>query len=429
MRHRRQSGMPIIRDRSTGASSLSFASRSGVGVVTNGFSSIIGLAIAVFIAHSSGVSGLGEYGLTFAVFGLSLGVSGAVGAMSVLSLLPDDVLIRRFGGRVSLVGILSAAAALTIGIFAHSAYLIVLGLCLHGMLLHDYARKVKTALGKGLTALAIEGLLLVMVLAVALVVVHWRLPPVSVFAAWCVGSLISGYAQAILHSIRLAPDWKTGAGDSRSAVIFGLENVSGAGTGHLLIAAISSLFSLNVVGALRGAGTVLGPANLISATVQPLLLSPLARARENPRMAELKRVAFLGSTVTMVVAMVALPLLLIPREAGYFVLGEVWDDARSVLAMLCLECVATAASVVAMAGHRVYGEASRLMVLSLALIPFRIIASLGGGYVGGAQGIATGMAAVAILSALLYWFSYATLIGGQKAPLTQDVLEESESSS
>ncbi len=410
MRHRTFGGIGIIDTRSTASRWSHLLSRPGIGVITNGFSSIIGLAIAVFISHTSGVAGLGEYGLTFAVFGVSLGLSGAVGAMSVLSLLPDDELIRRFGGRVSLVGIICGVLTLIVGLVGQSGYLVILGLCLPGMLLHDYARKIKTAIGHGMTSLAIEGFLSVAVIGVAFLVAVWELPPISVFATWCVGSLISGYCQALKDSIRLSPKWNTGADDSRSALIFGLENLSGAGTGHLLIAAISSLFSLTVVGALRGAATVLGPANLVSGTVQPLVLSPLARARTIAKKSEFRRVALLGLTVTIIVAIVAFPLLLLPDEVGRLLLGIVWGDAKPVLTMLCIECVATAASVVAMAGHRVYGKATRLMVLSLVLIPLRICASLVGGFLGGASGIAAGMAAVAILSAASYWGSYVGLI-------------------
>lgn len=385
-------------------------SRTGIGVLTNGLTSIISLVIAIYISHSSGIEGLGEYGLTFAVYGLTLGVAGAVGAMSVLSLSPDAEMIRSFGSRVSLVGLVGAGVTLTAAAVGQSLYLVVLGVCLHGMLLHDFEKKIKTAIGKGLHALLAEGIIFFLVLATAAVVILAELPTIYVFASWCGASLVSGYGQALRDSLKIMPGWKTNASESRSALMFGLENLSGAGAGHLLIALVSVLFGMQTVGALRGAATILGPANLVSTTVQSLVLPALARARKGTIKTEIRSITFIGVTVPAVVGGLAFPLLLLSDELGTLLLSTAWRNVELVLLALALECTATAVSVIAIAGHRVYGQAGRLMSLSMLLIPLRVAATLLGGFIDGPQGVAAGMASIAVIGAAGYWISYVQLV-------------------
>lgn len=384
-----------------------------LSIATNGLSSCIGLLIAVSIAHSYGLVGLGEYALTFALYSVALGVAGAVGAISVLSLLPDDDMLRIFSQRVSAVGITCSVPVFITGLVLDFSYFVALGVALHGMLLHDYSKKVKTSIRRGAPSMVIELCILMLVAVVALWGTNMGLPGEAVFWAWCAATMVSGYSQSLSGRLQLRPRWTTGFDSPRSAAVFGGENLAGAGAGHLLVASLSALHGLPLVGALRGAGTVLGPANLITTSAQSLIIPLLARARKNSTRGELRNVLWVSSAVTAGVGVMAFPLLAMPDELGVVVLGSVWSEAQSVLLALCVECVATAASVVAISGHRVYGRARVLMGTSVALIPVRIICSLGGAFLAGAQGAALGMALSACIGAALYWFSYLRLINSR----------------
>lgn len=381
-----------------------------LGMLTNSFSSIIGLIIGISVAHTSGTVGLGEYGLTLAFYGLALGVSGAVGASSALAILPSDELIRKFSSRVSLVGLVGGALVTLTGVILGSGFLMVLGPCLHGMLVYDYARKVKAAIRKGSSAALVELLVMSVVLASVVLSFSADLPPEFVFAAWCAASMTAGYGQAYRGRLQLRPAWATGADDSRQSAVFGLENFAGAGTGHILVAVLSSLHGLSLIGALRGAATVLGPANLVTTTAQSLVIPVLARTRQLPVAQQKGRSAALAVSLTALVALLAVPIALLPREVGNLILGSAWDDARLVLPILVLECLATSASIVAIAGHRVHGSGSRLLWTSSANIPVRLGCALVGAFLAGAPGAAVGMAISATVGSIAYWVSYLGII-------------------
>lgn len=381
-----------------------------LGMLTNSFSSIIGLIIGISVAHTSGTVGLGEYGLTLAFYGLALGVAGAVGASSVLAILPSDELIRRFSSRVSLVGLVGGALVTSAGVILGSGFLMVLGPCLHGMLVYDYARKVKAAIRRGASAALVELLVMSVVLASVVLSFLADLPSEFVFAAWCAASMIAGYGQAYRGRLQLRPRWATGADDSRQSAIFGLENLAGAGTGHVLVAALSSFHGLSLIGALRGAATVLGPANLVTTTAQSLVIPVLARTRQLPVAQQKGRSAALAVSLTALVALLAVPIAFLPQEVGKLLLGSAWDDARPVLHIMMWECLAASASIVAIAGHRVHGLGSRLLWTSLAFIPVRLAATLFGAFFAGAPGAAAGMALSATIGSIAYWVSYVGII-------------------
>lgn len=103
---------------------------------------------------------------------------------------------------------------------------------------------------------------------------------------------------------------------------------------------VAPVFGIQAVGSLRGAGTLFGPINSLISLLDFSVLGYLAR-RDRA-----KDVRFLFSLAGIACALSAvwgIALLLLPYNWGYFLLGETWEGARSLLPVVALEYIVLAA--------------------------------------------------------------------------------------
>ncbi|WP_214443661.1 MATE family efflux transporter, partial [Mycobacterium tuberculosis] len=104
-----------------------------------------------------------------------------------------------------------------------------------------------------------------------------------------------------------------------------------------------------ILGAVRGAGTLLGPLNLIATTVRSLLLPFLSRRNDVPgrQISAALRVAALQVAV-LVPFLVALQFL--PDTWGEQLLGDTWQLASQALLPLSIEAIFALIGAVANSG-------------------------------------------------------------------------------
>ena len=201
------------------------------------------------------------------------------------------------------------------------------------------------------------------------------------------------------------PVWKKNRSESSAAVVFSADYLVGAGGAQLTTGLLGALADTAILGAVRGAGTLLGPVNLISTTARSLLLPFLSRAGQENNGQFRSAVA-----ATVVQASVLMPLLLllqfIPPWLGEQLLGETWKIAALAILPMSIDALFNLIMSPAIAGHRVAFAGTRTLILRLAIGVPRPLIVLFAAHLWGIVGAAWAMALIASVSSVAWWISY-----------------------
>ena len=389
------------------------ARRAEKALLTNGISSLGNLALSIAIAREGSVSEFGAYSIAFSMYLL---VTGAVRASVTEAILAEEQspeLLQRAARRVSCMGAILSAAIVTIGVVFGFNYLIVIGVALHGLTIYDFIKVVNIAAGSPSRTLAQELIWTAASAAAVSLALLGVLSPLLVFLAWSVIGALIGYVHLHLIGCSVLPGWDTSRTDSRASMSFGLEFLAGAGIAQLTIAVLGGAAGTAVVGALRGAGTVLAPLSLIVGTARPLLIPHLGRGRDAGVSEQLIGTLKAALVMISIVAPLAILVTLIPDVVGQALLGESWRFAEPVLPAVACEFVLAAAVAPAFAGHRVHVAGRRALIIRAVLAPVHIGAIVGAGVSYGAIGAALAMVAMAVLQVGTWWTSYIMLVRTQ----------------
>ncbi|QHK20133.1 hypothetical protein GU243_10750 [Pseudarthrobacter psychrotolerans] len=222
------------------------------------------------------------FSVAFAAYLLIQLIVRDAGANTISATLPSARRIRQTAGRISLMGIVLAVPVLLVGLTLNYPYLVVLGLTVHGICLYDYSKTLSLSLGDGKMAIVQDSILFaVFVLAAALAFLG-RLNPVGLMVVWAGCGAVLGYLVSFIQVFKLAPTWSGSQAESRASLGFGLQSLAGAGSVHILTFLLAGIGGPLLVGSMRGASTIIGPANLITSTLQPLLITSFARTAPGP---------------------------------------------------------------------------------------------------------------------------------------------------
>lgn len=173
-------------------------------------------------------------------------------------------------------------------------------------------------------------------------------------AAWVLGATLSMVA-FLIHGLRARPMWAglwawfladerrrhLGA-DAMLAAFAPLANSTGA----------AFVAGPQVTAAVRGAGTLFGPLNVLGAAVA-LAVVPEAR-RATPRRAR-RMVIILAVTLATTAATTGICLSLLPNSLGTQLLGPTWGPAKGLIFLLALEYVGLGLWTAAMMHFRAHG--------------------------------------------------------------------------
>jgi hypothetical protein len=378
-------------------------------VIANGLVSITSLLLAVAIARSSDAWQFGQFSIAMAVYLFGIGLIRAAITETTLAAEPAAGVNSRGFRRSSLVSILAAVGMVAVGLAAHNDYLVVLAVAFNGLVCIDYLRTVEAALYRARAAL-VQGCLwsgATAVISVVSLVVH--IDAHAIFTVWAVSGAAIGYISALVVRLSLLPSWGRHSAETRAAVLFSLDYVAGSGGSTLSTALLGVTSSATTVGALRGAGTMLGPVGLLSTTVRSLIIPYLTRARKLGGRHEFSRAATVAILLGFILAIPAVLLCFVPDPIGSALLGSTWAASAPLLPPLAIESVLALLGNIASAGHRSRMAGVRSLVLRLSVgipRPFLIIAAAA---LWGALGAAWAMAALSIANCVIWWISYRQL--------------------
>ncbi|MCC2594333.1 hypothetical protein LKO27_13050 [Tessaracoccus sp. OS52] len=197
--------------------------------------------------------------------------------------------------------------------------------------------------------------------------------------------------------------------ETKTSSIFALDYLAGSGGSLMTTGLLGALDNGRILAAIRGAGTLLGPLNLLSGSARSLMLPFLGRRRDEPSLQfRSAATAMLAQVCVFLPLLVALQLL--PESWGEQALGESWEVASMALLPISVEALFGLVGSVADSGHRVALAGSRSLLLRVLVGLPRPFVVLWCGYRWGVEGAAWAMAAISVLNAALWWYSYHKLV-------------------
>ncbi len=323
--------------------STSILRRAGWGLGDQALSSLTNFALGVLIARTVGVEEFGAFSLAFASYTLVLSICRAY-PMEPLPIRYSGASEERFrygvGASVGSVLAISLACSVVlaaIGLVTGGAVqeaLLALALTLPGLLVQDAWRSAFFAWRRGRSAF-LNDLLWAVVMFPALALVihsgdHSIFCPTLVWGGSATVAALAGILQSriIPLPLRTRAWWREHIDLGPRFVIEVIARTAGD---QLSTYGIGAAAGLAAVGALRAAGLIVGPVQVLFLGIGLIAVPEGVRALSRS-LGHLYRLAIVISLVlTLFCALWGAFALLLPTSLGEALLGSTWDPARAVL--------------------------------------------------------------------------------------------------
>lgn len=197
---------------------------------------------------------------------------------------------------------------------------------------------------------------------------------------------------------------------------FVAESAIGRGSGQLTFVLVAAITGLAAFGALRAGNLLLGPLNVLFASVAIVAIPEGVRLHEASPGRLWPLCVSVAAAMGGMTAVVGTVLLVLPDSAGRAVLGESWAGAREVVLPLTVAAAALATQRAAVIGLRAMALARDSLKARAATAPLRLGAGTTGAALGGAVGAAWGLALGETVSAVVYWRQLAVSQRGASSP-------------
>lgn len=388
------------------------ARRAQAALLANASVSLASLVVSVAVARRSDVHEFGQFAVMMLCYALVVGGIRAGVVDTALAKADDRAAADRSARRAGCLALAAAVVLLLVASLTGNVHLAVLAVAVHGLVVLDYLRTTDAALHDSRAAVAQSAAWSAVAIAVAGLSIVWpAVPPVVVTAAWAGGGAVVGYVHAVRRGLVLRPGWpRQQREETRAAAFFALDFAAGSGGSALTTLLLGGVLSPTAVGAIRGAGTLLGPANVLSTTARSLMIPRLVRSGRAGPAAELRVAVRLAVLLAGVAGVLAAGVLLVPASVGEALLGATWPTARAVLPALAVESLLAFVGSIPSAGHRAAMAGARALTLRLLTGVPRPFVVLAAGLTGGAVGAVWAMAAIAAVNAVVWWASYVVLL-------------------
>ena len=371
-------------------------------MMSNGAASIVGLFLTIVIGRQDGPSQLGIFGVAFAVILMTQLFAEEIGINRALSN-PTDPDERQIAySRALLVAFLVGTVLAGVGIVLLTPIVIAAGAALPGYVAFTFLRLLTMTDGQVTRGFLADGLLVGTVATTSVTCIALNTAAYPVVIAWALVLPISALILQTRLGLKPRPRW---ASRSRryTGLSFGIQNLFGAGSVHIATFMLASLFGSVLVGAIRGAATLLGPVNLVTTSINTITIRQLAVAAPDARR---KVMAFWFALSTGIAAIGATLTWLIAHQFGRLLLGETWDVVEPLLPWIALDAVFVACLVAAKAAHRVDGRGAAAWKVNVLSGATRLIMLPIGGVLAGAVGVAIASALTTLVMATAWWISY-----------------------
>lgn len=371
-------------------------------IFSNGATSLVSLMLTVVIARQDGPNQLGVFGVAFAVIALTQLFAREVGLNRALSS-PDDTEYRQIAfARASLVALVVAIPMIIIGIILWVPIVIITGVALPGHIIFAFLRLLTMTDGRMRRGFVADATLIGSVAIASLTVILLDVTSLVVLGTWALLLPLSSALLVKQLGLRLKPGWHA-ANKHYTGVSFGIQNLFGSGAVQMSTFILAGLFGPGLVGAIRGASTVLGPINMVTTSVGTLAIRELATAEKTQRR---KTMLIWFGIPTGIATAGAIVTWLGMSAFGAAILGESWSVAEPLIPWVALDAALFATAVAARSAHRVDERGAAAWKVSITSGVVRLLLLPAGGFWAGALGVAMASAVTALISAGLWWVSY-----------------------
>lgn len=351
--------------------------RVSTGIVDQALSSGSNALVLIAVARVTTPDEFGETSLAFAALVAVMGtLRGLLGTR--LTVLSSDPLQLRKEARFSLtasvaIGTLAGCGIALVGLTSGAGLsVLVLAATCPFVFAQDVTRYSTISIGRPSVACLADGVWFVSSALVLMSTVFFvgAVTGTVVVATWCVFSIISLSLLMIVGQVSPAfrgiGAWATTGVAQR--IRFGLEAAVAAAASIVILGVVTALLGLHAAAAIRGAGTIMGPLNVLMSSLALALAPELAR-EGNPRSAQLwarLRLPTLGMAgFSIVIGIIAIVL---PETIGREILGDTWDLSKQILPIMSVEYAALAWMGLASTALRVQSRSSDLLRIKIGYL-------------------------------------------------------------
>jgi O-antigen/teichoic acid export membrane protein len=388
--------------------------RAGWGLADQSLSSVTNFVLGVVVARSVSAEDFGAFSLAFAVYMLLLGLtrSSSTEPLLVRFTKPNDSWTRGVGaaaGAAAVIGVIAGIGCLLAGLVLGEGLgsaLIGLGITLPGLMVQDAWRYAFFAQGRAVQAFVNDlvwsiALVLTMgpVLAQGTSSVSWYV------VAWGAAATVGAVAGLVQARLFPRPDRALSWWREQSDLLREYVAQFGAlqGAARLGDFGVGAVAGVRALGSLRGAQMLLGPLNVLVMGARLIAVPEAVRLLDSsPHRLRRACVAVSGSLAAAAILW-GLVLTLLPQAAGEALLGATWEGAHRVMFPMALSMAGSGVAIGAGVGLRAMLENRRATKARVMISILIVGAAVGGAAVGGALGAAWGIAAISLLSGVVWW--------------------------
>lgn len=387
--------------------------RLSVVVVDQILSGASNILIALLSAHMLGTAAFGYFGLILIIYAAAQGVNRSL-VGDPLMVHPDDAR-DRVGAPISAALIVGGGIGAVVALIGAALWLthvplgpelVILGVALPGLILHDLGRYLGFVTQRPWRSMQLDTLWLVLLL----VVVAWLLvqhnESLSLFTLGWVGSgAVASMLVFVQHRPRLSGGWAWLKERWYYSWRFLLSFTALQGSSLGFSVVIAVVASARALGAIRGVLLLLRPyvtfqTASVSAGVAEVANDPESRGTSHVR-----------RTVSIAVGLAViniLILLLLPDSIGRLILADTWDATKPLLPPACLQILALGF----IAGPRAYliGQkaVSVTVPIDIASTALTVVMGTVGVIWDGAYGSVWGVGISNVIAAAVWWWALST---------------------
>lgn len=387
--------------------------RTGSALIDQVLSSGSGLVVFVLVAHTGSPATIGSVGLALIVNGLLLGtVRAMVGEVALIRSRDEGADPRREASTALLLALLGAAAfaAVLLGVALlvggeTGRYLALVAAALPFVHVQDLLRYVAYGAKRIGEAIIIDGTWLgVQVAASAGLLVAGRESPTRLFVAWGAGAAVGaivGLGRSGLRPARagLAAWWSE---DRRRMGSFLADYLFSTGLVQAAFLVLGGVLGRAAFGTFRLGATAVSPLVNAMAGVRVLALVRLTDRRRDASEALGTAVRY-GVGFSLVGFAYLAVLALVPQQVGTALLGDTWEEARTVALITAAGEALRLGSFAATDFVKVFSRGLRLVRTRVIGSFFVVVGALAGGILDGPEGAAVGVALAALVATVLWW--------------------------
>lgn len=381
-------------------------------------SSLSNFGLAIVVAAVTFPLELGVFELVFSLYLFSVGCSRALGSEPLMvrhSDSPGDVFepaAARAVGTALVVALFGSLACFAVGsLFGEPIVgpVHALAIVLPGLLVQDAWRYVFFAAGRPAKAVVNDAIWTLIQLGVIVWLLVGPDPGArTLVLAWGASATVAAVFGVLQSSVFPRPlgtgSWLRENWDLAPRY-FGEFSV-GLGAAQLATWLIGAVGGLAVLGALRGALILIGPARIFVTAAPGAGIPELVRLRRGSRWTLDQAVTAMSVALAAAVGLWGAAVLLVPDDLGEAILGQNWEPAQHIFPLVALAWAGLGLGTGAMIGLRVLADAPRSLKAQLIISPVAVVVPPLGAAFNDATGAAVGLLIAATWTAGVWWTVY-----------------------